>query len=520
MYLAQANCFTAWLLSHYLSLMRLLLCIFLSCISYFAFAQSIEDRTCATEEYANALKQQFPALKLQHQQTKQAIQRALQHREQNSKNMLAGKVSVPVVFHILYKNPEQNISDDQIFSQLDILNADFNRLNADAVNTPSYFQEVAADAGIEFCLANIDPDGDPTTGITRTITTRSSFSSLTDNVKFSAQGGKDAWDTSEYLNIWVCQTEGNVLGYASFPGVTSAGRDGVVLLYTTVGSLPANVSNSRYNLGRTATHEVGHWLGLSHLWGSGSGNDLCEKNDDGIDDTPPQNKPTHGCPGGIILSCNNGPTGNMWQNYMDYTDDACMNLFTKGQAGYMQAVISSARASILRSLACTGELRANFRITPAEDSVISAGNSIRFEDAYEGARPNSWLWEFEGGTPAISREQNPQVVYKNPGKYNVKLTISNGQMSSTTVKEELVYVTANELLVYPVPASDFVTIEQPARIELQHIQLINHFGQVVLNEQATGRMLKLKVNHLASGIYFLKIWSTDGITTKRVLLTR
>lgn len=430
------------------------------------------------------------------------------------------KVSVPVVFHVVYNEPEQNISDEQIFSQLDILNADFSRTNADAGNTPSYFESVAANAGIEFCLATIDPDGDPTTGITRTQTSHTAFSSFSDNVKYSNQGGKDAWDSKKYLNIWICRIEGNILGYATYPGISSANRDGVVLLYSSVGAAPENETSGRYNLGRTATHEVGHWLGLRHLWGTGSGGASCSSSDDGISDTPIQSEPTFGCPDGIVVSCENGPNGNMWQNYMDYSDDACMNLFTKGQAAYMNAVLSSTRSSLLSSLACTGELRANFKTLIPEDTLIRAGNSVKFIDAYEGARPTSWYWEFEGGIPATSREQNPEVSYKIPGKYSVKLTISNGHLSSKTEKEQVIHVTGNEAFVYPVPASDYIIIEQPAKVENRYVEMTNHIGQLVLSERAEERVTRIHVSQFKPGVYFLKIRSSDGITSRKIILTR
>ena len=168
----------------------------------------------------------------------------------------------------------------------------------------------------------------------------------------------DGWDHTQYLNIWICNLANDELGYSL---VTAPASDGVVLHHRSVGA-PDNNSLWAFNLGRTATHEVGHWLGLKHIWGLGI---TCRDSDD-INDTPNQLSETLGCPDGVVVSCENGPNGNMWQNYMDYTDDACMNLFTKGQATYMQSVLQSARSYVYTSVACTGELRSRFQTAQPE----------------------------------------------------------------------------------------------------------------------------------------------------------
>ncbi len=246
-------------------------------------------------------------------------------------------VTIPVVFHVLYANSTQNISDAQIQSQLDILNEDFRRTNADQDNIWSQ----AADTEIEFCLASFDPNGAPTNGILRVPTTVSSFGS-NDAMKFSSQGGSDAWPASDYLNYWVCNLGGGLLGYAQFPG-GPANTDGVVCGYQYTGNI--GTATAPFDLGRTGTHEVGHWLNLRHIWGDG----LCGV-DDNVADTPESDGPNYGCALGHV-SCN---TTDMVQNYMDYSDDGCMNLFTAGQAVEMQALFQpgGSRASILNSSAC------------------------------------------------------------------------------------------------------------------------------------------------------------------------
>lgn len=256
-------------------------------------------------------------------------------------------VTIPVVFHVVYNTTAENISDAKVLSQLDVLNEDYRRLNADANETPAAFLGVAADCEINFCLAARDPSGNATNGITRTFTTKTSFSS-NNNVKYTSQGGENIWDRSKYLNIWICDLGSGLLGYAQFPGGPAA-TDGVVIDYAYTGNIGATPP---YQYGRSATHEVGHWLNCYHIWGddgtSCNGSDL-------VADTPNQADETYGCPlPAIRISCSNGPNGDMYSNYMDYTDDGCMNLFTLGQKARMQALFApgGARVSILSSDGC------------------------------------------------------------------------------------------------------------------------------------------------------------------------
>jgi hypothetical protein len=239
-------------------------------------------------------------------------------------------ITIPVVVHILYHNDDENVSDQFVTKQLKALNECFRRLNADSVNTPDRFKELAADCEIEFKLAVSDPKKKATTGIIRKYTNTSRWMS-DDNMKFSAQGGDDAWDSNSYLNIWVCNLS-YVLGYATFPGGDAA-KDGVVINY------------GAFKWNRTSVHETGHWLGLHHIWGD------ADCGDDFVADTPKQSTMTPGCPSGIRLSCNNGPNGDMYMNYMDVTNDACTNLFTEGQKERMRTLfqIGGARNGLLSS---------------------------------------------------------------------------------------------------------------------------------------------------------------------------
>jgi hypothetical protein len=215
-------------------------------------------------------------------------------------------------------------------------------MNADAANTPSIF--TASNTDIQFCLATVDPTGAATTGITRTSTATTAFST-NDAMKNNATGGKSAWDASKYLNIWVCDISGGILGYAQFPG-GSASTDGVVIDYQYFGTI--GTSTAPFNLGRTATHEVGHWLNLRHIWGDAT----CGT--DQVADTPTHNTANYGCPTYPHLSTCTGTPVEMTMNYMDYTDDACMYMFSAGQTARMQALFATggARTSLLSSNGC------------------------------------------------------------------------------------------------------------------------------------------------------------------------
>ena len=226
---------------------------------------------------------------------------------------------------------------------MDVLNEDFRRTNPDADNTWSQ----AADTEIQFCMATVDPNGNTTTGITRKSTTRQDWGT-SDDMKKSSQGGVDPWDTSQYLNMWIVpkMTDAlgrTILGYAQFPG-GSAATDGVVMAYNYFGRV-GNVT-APFDGGRTTTHEVGHFLNLRHIWGdSNCGNDF-------VADTPTHQTSNGGCPVGQV-SCG---SVDMVQNYMDYTNDSCMNLFTQGQKDRMRAVLEAGgvRRSLALSDKCDG----------------------------------------------------------------------------------------------------------------------------------------------------------------------
>jgi hypothetical protein len=299
------------------------------------------QRNCGQEQYHQHLMQTDPNYLNNQQQIEEFTNEFVRNYDGGSRAI----VTIPVVFHVIYNTSTQNISDSKLNAQINQLNLDFSKLNSDNANTPSIFQPTG-NMDIQFCLATRDPNGNATSGIQRRQTTVSAFS--TNNaMKYFAQGGLDAWPSSSYLNIWICNMSGGILGYAQFPG-GSAATDGVVLLYSSVGSV-SNPSGGAFGLGRTGTHEVGHWLNLRHIWGDANcGSDL-------VSDTPTHNTSNYGCPTYPHLSTCTGTPVEMTMNFMDYTDDACMYMFSNGQAARSQALFTTggARASLLNSLGCS-----------------------------------------------------------------------------------------------------------------------------------------------------------------------
>lgn len=412
-------------------------------VSAYATPQPLDPEKvtrCSTMEVDARLRQEHPEMGT-HEEFEQWIAQKIAELPQNPMHRGAAVRTIPTIVHIIHNGSAvgsgQNISQAQVNSQITALNNDYRRTNSDAANTPSAFQGVAADCEIEFCLAKVDPQGNvlPEPGIDRINRNTKGWTAppYTSNYIDGTIKPNSVWDPTKYFNIWVMDLGNDLLGYAQFPSNSglgglganggSANTDGVVILYTAFGTT-GNVAFP-YNKGRTATHEVGHWLGLRHIWGdSNCGNDFCG-------DTPTQQQENYNCPTFPQVSCSNGPNGNMFMNYMDYPPDACMNLFTLNQKQRMDAVLANSprRVSLLSSTVCnlSNDLVANFTSSP---STACAGNPVQFNftgTAPSGSTP-TFAWTFTGGTPGSSTAQNPSVTFVNPGTYNVSLTVSaNGQ---------------------------------------------------------------------------------------------
>ena len=321
--------------------------------------QSIAQQRCGIVEHTSNLRTN-KGIPENDAQFEQWLNHATQQRLklEKSGNKIQSVYQIPVVVHVIHNGESvgngTNIPEAQVLSQIRVLNADYQRTNNDASNTPSEFQSVAGSMSIEFVLAKRTPDGFPTNGIVRAKGTKSSWTS-NDDVQLKALS---YWPSEDYLNIWVCNLT-DYLGYAQFPVSDIAGlqeyqdglavTDGAVFAYRVFGSIEDGAFNlnSKYNRGRTATHELGHFFGLRHTWGDDGGASSCSGTDY-VNDTPNQDTETYNCPTHPQASCN---VTKMFQNYLDYTDDACMNLFTKGQVSRMITVLESSprRESLLTS---------------------------------------------------------------------------------------------------------------------------------------------------------------------------
>ena len=299
-------------------------------------APAAPQRKCGTMDVHRRLLSTSP----EYAAARSRIETESQLMLRSARDMLrAGVKRIPVVVHVVFNTAAQNVSDAQVQSQIDVLNRDFRKANTDVGAVPAPFKPLVADAEVEFFLTTQAPDGSPHSGITRTSTTVTSFSD-DDRVKSTATGGTDAWPADRYLNLWVCPLGGGLLGYAQFPGGAAA-TDGVVINYTAFGT--TGTATAPFHLGRTATHEVGHYLNLFHIWGDdGTG---CGGSDE-VADTPNQAGPNVGAPAFPHVSCGNAPNGDLFVNYMDYVDDPAMVMFTTGQATRMQACLAGPRASL------------------------------------------------------------------------------------------------------------------------------------------------------------------------------
>lgn len=294
----------------------------------------------------------FDKIQLDFQQRYEALRRAKQSNP--SLKRLNTVVTIPVVVHVVMDDPSL-VTDEQVQSQMDVLNADYSGNNADSVNIPAAFKPFFGKGNIRFCLAQRSPTDEPTNGIIRKVSSTTSIPGPADPVKYSSMGGSDTWNVNKYLNIWVCKmTDLNDLGYSFMPGLSglTSSDIGLVNAYHAFGTVGS--AKSPFNKGRTATHEIGHFFNLWHVWGANECVSSCFDSDF-VDDTPNQDQCTYGTPSFPQTdACTNMAPGIMFMNFMDYVDDATMCLFTEGQVDRMETALStlSDRVQLMNSNGC------------------------------------------------------------------------------------------------------------------------------------------------------------------------
>ncbi len=532
---------------------------------------NISVRSCYTQElFEQQLKEQP-----ERAQIRENIERRTQEFYIENNLQTRTIISIPVVVHVLFSNNTENIPDAQIQSQIDVLNEDFRKQNIEIPLSSSQFAASAADVGIQFCLAKTDKNGQNFSGVNRVYVNRSSWGTSSD-IKFKNAGGVDAWDATKYLNLWVGNLGGSTIGYSQYPG-GPINTDGVVIDYRYFGRLN---TRAPFDKGRTATHEIGHWLNLVHIWGDKQcGNDF-------VDDTPQHHAANYGCP--AMPSRNNTcSAGNieMTMNFMDYVNDACMYMFSEGQKARMLAQFQPGmpRAVFLNATACN--------IPAVQNSCTDnyEPNNVRFNAAditgkseiigkISSKTDRDWYTFKPGNT-----SQNQILLTNLPFDYDLKLYDSNGHFVKSSENmgrsDESIYFTPNSVndvyfvqvygyngnfddnscyklkiktkeniffpvladniqsksfiqneiskgvKVFPNPATDNFILElSPEKEETLQITLYDLTGKIWLQQTSevskTNNRLLINTHKLPTGIYIINVSQKELSSFEKIIINR
>ena len=434
--------------------------LFTLTIGFFSVVVAQQTIRCVAEEQFLENAKHDSTLIQKREQGEQEIETYnLSHSENNSRSVVPR--IIPVVVHVLHSCGTENISREQILDQIRIINSDFRRMNTDTNNTPVPFRTVAADCNIEFRLAQIDPDGNCTDGIERYETPRTNGWVPRDSLKKASR----YWSSKKYLNIWVVKAidaqgaTGTILGYAQFPNGDTL-TDGIVVRSDRFGSIGTAAASG--DMGRVATHEIGHWLNLRHIWGDDTGQ--CTGSDF-VNDTPNQGNSSTGCASFPQLdNCTTAGNGIMYMNYMDYSDGFCQNIFTQGQLTRINSTLAVSRTVIispsnLMATGTDGALADN--CIPVAGFCLSSnhlcsGDSVQFTNCSANADSLTYTWLFPNGTPSTSTLTNPFVRYTTVGDHDVTLIATSSAGSDTIIKTGAVSVHGNAVFT-PNYSDDFET---------------------------------------------------------------
>jgi PKD repeat protein len=400
-----------------------------------AYLQAQTPAPCSTDQAMKEFIQDNPQAV---QSMKNFEQFAAQFKVENKTNGTGPDYIIPVVFHVIHNYGAENISDAQIIDGVKAMNEDFRKLNDDTTKIVNAFLGVAADTKIEFRLAKLDPNGNCTNGIERIVSTKTY--NANNSSKFNP------WPRNKYLNIWtVSNLASGAAGYAYYAsGNPSPAIDGIIILADYVGTIGTGTKTRSVAL----SHEAAHCLNLLHVWGDTNNPEVSCSGDDFVSDTPP----TKGHSKCITndQTCTPGVTENV-QNYMEYAYCSCM--FTQGQAGRMTACLNATDAQrnnlwtpanlqatgVVPASTCLPSLKADFSAIylPA---IICQGSTVYFADKSWSGTPTSWKWTFDGGSPASSTNSVPVITYTAPGKYNVKLVVSDSNSTDSITKTAYIEV--------------------------------------------------------------------------------
>lgn len=467
-------------------------------------AQNLQKK-CHTNEAIENLFNSYPQLRTQQQSVEEQISRFAASNRLTVRN---AEVTIPVVVHIVYRTTSENITDAQVRSQIDALNRDFNKENSDASRIPSVFTSIAADCDIRFQLATTDPQGSETYGIVRHYSSNLTWG-VSDDIKMPSKGGFAPWNPSKYMNIWVCNMGGRSIGFASFPGMP-AEYDGIVIDYRAFGT--NGTAKAPYSMGRTCVHEVGHYLGLYHIWGDSN----C--GDDHITDTPTQEADHKGTPSFPQHSnCNGTQTVDMFMNYMDYVNDDAMFMFTKGQKDKMLATLTVNRSGLIQASAaplrstCAVQEIAVTAVQPTTATLTwDAITSVKYYTLeYKKEKENVWLSVTANTPNFILGNLDAETTYACRVKSDCdNATFSKEGVFTTKSKVNKNGYDAQAVRSYPNPVSDAITLSIDGdTFAGAKVSILDASGQVKFETTYTAATpsVKLDMSDMASGMYLIVI---------------